>query len=231
MQWKLYTDEEFFKANCKTLLKIKCTGCNKIVERTKSSIKDSIKYTNGNLYCSRLCYNKNLPEHLKALNLKCTLCNKNIKVKRSAYKRSKTKKFYCSKSCAATYNNKNKTFGNRRSKLEIWLENQLLKQYSNFKFQFNKKDAIGSELDIFIPELKLAFELNGIYHYEPIHGKALLEKIQNNDINKFETCFKNNIELCVIDTTSMKHFKEEKAEKFLHIITNIIDQQNGTSRI
>jgi len=43
--------------------------------------------------------------------------------------------------------------------------------YPDLVIHFNKKDAINSELDIYIPSLKLAFELNGIFHYEPIFGK------------------------------------------------------------
>jgi mannose-6-phosphate isomerase-like protein (cupin superfamily) len=40
---------------------------------------------------------------------------------------------------------------------EIWLEDEITKLYSNLQIDFNKKDTIGSELDIFIPSLNIAF--------------------------------------------------------------------------
>ena len=82
-----------------------------------------------------------------------------------------------------------------------------------------------SELDIYIPSLKLAFELNGIFHYEPIHGMDLLSKIQNNDNRKILACAEQQIELCIIDSTDLKYFKLNKAEKYLKIITDIINQK------
>ena len=36
-----------------------------------------------------------------------------------------------------------------RSKLEKWLEEQLIKMYPNLEIHFNRKDAINSELDIY----------------------------------------------------------------------------------
>lgn len=136
---------------------------------------------------------------------------------------------FCSRSCAATYNNKNKTTGTRRSKLEIWLENQLPLLYPEIEFHFNKKDAIGSELDIYIPALSLAFELNGIFHYEPIYGDRKLGQIQENDQNKFQSCITNDISLCIIDVSQFKHFKPDKAQKYLDIINNIIKERLLTS--
>ena len=73
--------------------------------------------------------------------------------------------------------------------------------------------------------MKLAFELNGIFHYEPIFGNEKLSKIQKNDTNKFLKCQEKNISLCIIDTSSQKYFKEQTSKKFLDIITNIIDQK------
>ena len=96
--------------------------------------------------------------------------------------------------------------------------------YDNSIVYVKSKEEINSELDIFIPKYKLAFELNGIFHYEPIFGSRKLEQTQNNDKNKFQLCQENKISLCVIDTSSLKYFKEQNAEKYLDIIKNIINE-------
>lgn len=132
---------------------------------------------------------------------------------------------FCSQSCAATYNNKNKTYGTRRSKLEVWLEEQLTILYPELDFHFNRKDAINSELDIFIPSLKLAFELNGIFHYEPIYGEDKMNQIQNNDTRKFQACLERGIELCIIDSSKLSYFKPSNAKKYLDIICSLIDKK------
>ena len=139
-------------------------------------------------------------------------------------KSDKSKNLFCSHSCAAKYNNTHKTKGCRRSKLEIWLEQKLKEKYS-FEILFNEKNIINSELDIYIPHLKLAFELNGIFHYEPIFGKEKLSQIQNNDNRKFQACLEHDIELCIIDTSQQKYFKEKTSLKYLNIICNIIESR------
>ncbi len=152
----------------------------------------------------------------------CASCSRQFYKHYSEIK--KTLNNFCSLSCAATYNNSNKTSGTRVSKLEIFLQNILTESY-NFPIHFNRKDAINSELDIYIPSLNLAFELNGIFHYEPIYGQDKLAQIQNNDTRKFQACLERGIELCIIDNSSMLNFKLDKAEKFLLIIKNIIDKK------
>ena len=71
-------------------------------------------------------------------------------------------------------------------------------------------------------DLKIAFELNGIFHYEPIYGKEKLESIKNNDDRKFQACLEKGIEFCVIDTSGSKSFKPERDRKYLNIIEDII---------
>ena len=149
----------------------------------------------------------------------CNNCSINFFKVSSQIKHSNN---FCSKSCAATFNNKNKKHGSRRSKLEVWLEQELVRIYPNLVFQFNSKEAIGSELDIYIPSLKLAFELNGIFHYEPIFGDKKLDQIQVNDQNKFQACQVNGISLCVIDVSKLVYFKPINAQSFLDIISDIV---------
>jgi hypothetical protein len=132
---------------------------------------------------------------------------------------------FCSSSCAATYNNSHKKYGYRRSKLEKFLEEKLVVLYPSLEFHFNRKDAINSELDIFIPSLSLAFELNGIFHYEPIYGNDQLQSIQNNDKRKFQACLERKIELCIIDTSSLSYFKPANAQKYLDIVCNIVNSK------
>ncbi len=88
---------------------------------------------------------------------------------------------------------------------------------------YNDKETINAELDIYIPSLHLAFELNGIFHYEDIFGQ--LEKTQNNDKRKYQACAEKQIGLCVIDTSKQKYWKEGSSNEFLEIITTIIDKK------
>ena len=70
----------------------------------------------------------------------------------------------------------------------------------------------------------MAFELNGIFHYEPIYGEEKLDKIQNNDERKFAACREAGISLCIIDTSSQKYVKPNTSKKYLDIIIEIINK-------
>ena len=159
------------------------------------------------------------------INCVCSQCSKTFtrgKSKIIQWKK-KSDRIFCSKTCAATYNNTHKTHGYRRSKLEAYIETKLTTNYPNLEIHFNRKDTINSELDIYIPSLNLAFELNGIFHYEPIYSDKQFSQIQNNDKRKFQACLEKNIELCIIDSSLLSYFKPEKAEKYYQIVKQIID--------
>jgi endogenous inhibitor of DNA gyrase (YacG/DUF329 family) len=194
-----------------------CNYCNKPFFRdNKQKFKPRI-----NVFCSQKCSQK---FNITSITKSCANCGKSITRDLSVVKKSKSGRFFCSSSCAATYNNTHKKHGTRVSKLEVWLASKLPEIYPNLKFHFNRKDTINSELDIYIPNLKLAFELNGIFHYEPIYGEQKLNQIQNNDQRKFQACLEQGIEFCTIDVSQFSYFKPQKAEKYLKIIIEIIDR-------
>ena len=164
------------------------------------SAKWNFKTIGLKYYCSKPCMHHNRGHELP-IKVKCMNCQ--TEFLKQACELKKTPNSFCNRSCAATFNNTHKKHGTKRSKLEVYLEEQLVIKYPTLDFCFNKKDAINSELDIYLPSLKLAFELNGIYHYEPIHGQKKLDQIQNNDNRKFQACLEKHIELCIIDTSSL----------------------------
>ena len=219
---KKYTDTEFENGKSRQLFPLECIYCGTIFYRKKHIIQGSKNKEKTFDFCSCKCglYYKNPPQYVK-----CTNCNKEFKKEPSQIKRSTNN--FCCQSCAAIYNNTHKTKGTRISKLEKWLHEQLPIIYPNLNFHFNRKDAINSELDIYIPSLKLAFELNGIFHYEPIYGTEKLSSIQNNDNRKMQACLEKDIELCIIDSSSLIYFKEKNVQKYLNIIINLINLKNG----
>ena len=220
----LYTQEEFDNAKSTSILPLCCSFCNCTFYVKRSLISYEImKERNYLQCCSRSCTGHLKNKHLLVV---CKNCNKEFLKSNAA--RIKSKNNFCSRSCSVSYNNKNKTSGTRRSKLEKWIEEKLTALYPDLKIDFNKKDIINSELDIYIPSLKLAIELNGIYHYEPIHGQNKLNSIQNNDNRKFQACLEKQIEFAIIDTSQHKYFKEKYNIKYLDIITNIINQKINT---
>lgn len=79
-------------------------------------------------------------------------------------------------------------------------------------------------MDFYFPTLRLAIELNGIFHYEPIYGEDKLEKIQSNDSQKAIRCNEKGIELCIIDSSTCKYLNNSAKDKYWHIVRTIIEK-------
>jgi hypothetical protein len=217
----LISIEQMLSFKATQMIPVKCDFCQQNFERMQKYIKSDFKlYPRYSHYCSKACGSKSKDA---SEEVNCKRCNKVFSKKRNQLKKHPNS--FCSSSCSATYNNTHKTHGCRRSKLEVYFERVLPIKYPNLEFHFNRKDTINSELDIYIPNLKLAFELNGIFHYEPIYGLNKLDQIKNNDQRKFQACLEKGIELCIIDTSSLNYFKPDKAQKYLDIIVNIINSK------
>lgn len=205
-----------------------CDICGKHFFKTKREYRSQLSLITGNKYkgvskkhaCSRECLTK-----IKDMrtNVNCGFCSASILKTAREIRDSKSGLVFCNSSCAASYNTTHKTKGTRVSKLEVWLASELTRLYPETEIHFNRKDAIESELDIYIPSLKLAFELNGIFHYEPIYGAEKLGQIQSNDRRKFAACAERGIGLCIIDTSKQTYFKPASSQKYLDIIVKIIN--------
>lgn len=223
----LYTEKEFNNAKSVDELPLECEQCGNIFYGQKKMIKFILTHPNDKIhksalrYCSMKCLHES---QKKQIHTTCANCGKEISLSIGDFNRSKSGNHFCSKHCSVSYNNTHKEFGTRRSKLEKYIEDKLSTLYPNIEILYNDKTSINSELDIYIPSLKLAFELNGIFHYEPIFGNKKLLSTQENDKNKFMLCQENNISLCVIDTSALKYFKEQNAEKYLNIVIGIINE-------
>lgn len=142
----------------------------------------------------------NIPLRInKRVNVSCENCD--IEFLKLFNAIQKTNHNFCSKSCAAKYTNTHRKTGNKVSKLELFLQTNLL----GYIFVYNdRKLCEGLELDIYIPELKLAFEINGIFHYKPIYGQDKLDKTQQKDKEKLDICNKKLVRLIVLKDESNK---------------------------
>ena len=215
----LYTKEEFESApSRKNILPLKCKQCKSIFLTSKHRIQKRERPAN---FCSQTCngqYKKTL------VTEPCGQCSKKVSRQMNQKSKSKSGHIFCSQSCAAIYNNAHKTHGTRRSKLEVYLEEQIREHYPNLELLCNDKTTIKSELDFYFPKLKFAIELNGIFHYEPIFGDEKLSKIQNNDERKFLLCHQNMIALAIIDSSSCKNITQKNKDKYWGIIKPLIDK-------
>jgi hypothetical protein len=206
-----------------TKLQFECEWCGNLFYAEAKFVKSALKLNRiRHKYCSIKCQGY---ASTKSVEIKCNNCSTILLRKQNQIRKSKSGNMFCGQSCAATYNNTHKTTGTRRSKLEIWLEDKLKNTYTNLNFLFNNKETINSELDIYIIDLKLAIELNGIFHYEPIYGEDKLTSIINNDSRKIQACHELGIEIIIIDVSSLSYFKEKNCIKYWDIIKNIIDSK------
>lgn len=212
--------DELDKMSSRQMCLLECECCNRPFMKNKHLVQAALK-GNGRLrFCSIRCRGNS---QITIVQCRCRQCNERFGKRASEAKKGPN--HFCSSSCAATFNNTHKTKGTRRSKLEVWLEQELTKEYPLLEIHYMRKDAIDSELDIYVPSLGLAFELNGIFHYEPIYGQEKLIQIQNNDTRKYQACLERGIEICVIDSSGLKYFKADRAQRYLDIVTKLIDSK------
>jgi hypothetical protein len=215
-----FNEYDFQHSKFRDLLEAECDGCGEIYFREKRYFYNNRKFNNKNHTCSKKCMG-NLYDN--KIMVDCSECGKRFLKKISEIKR--TINNFCSYSCNAKYSNKNKTIGVNRSKMEFWVEESLSILYPNLDIKYNDREKIDLELDIYIPSLNLAFELNGIFHYKPIFGESKLNKTIKNDCKKMEECGSKGIELHIIDISYQKRMKPSTSQKYLDIITKLVNMK------
>lgn len=151
-----------------------CSNCNIEIFPTKRRLRLS-----KNLFCSVECSAHFRKKH--RISLICTHCKAQFTRRKHEFLRNKNQsKVFCSNKCSSNYNCKYRRSIYRRSQLEVYIEQQLKSIYQ-FDILFNDRSTINSELDIYIPSLRLGIEINGIFHYKPIFGIDKLNDIQRTD--------------------------------------------------
>lgn len=197
---------------------IECDWCHKLHYKATYEVEKG-NQRNGVFFCSKVCFNKHQEKIF--IEVACANCFK--KFLKLPCQIKKTNNNFCTKSCAATYNNKHKKYGTRRSKLEIYIEENLKQIFSNLLFKCNEKETIGSELYFYFPNLKIAIQLNGIFHYEPIYGDEKLLSIQKLDVEKREKCSNLGIQLYEINCSTDKYLNKILKEQRWNQVKNILD--------
>ena len=224
----LFSEEEFNAAKSRDKLPLRCLVCGETFYKCKNRIQAQLKgNTTANKFCSLKCFGaSNVVEKVKC---KCLQCGKEIE--KLPKEISTSGKVFCSKSCAAIYNNAHKTTGINRSKLEKFLEQELPKIFPDLEIRYNDRELCdGLELDLYIPSLKIAFELNGPIHFQPVFGKTREEKenrfteVQKKDIMKQRICQEKEIGLYVIDVSRYVHTTDKNNLKYLHYVVECIKE-------
>lgn len=184
-------------------LPIECSVCSSVFYKQKNEIQKIIKgsYHGSGLYCSLKCKGK---KDSKQIKLSCTFCKKEI----SKAPNSITENNFCSLSCHAKFQHANKKTGFRRSKAEIYLTSLIQNDFPAMDVETSNRNLLnGLEIDILIPSIKLAIELNGPVHYYPIFGQTKFAKIVENDSKKISSLIKMQYGVIIVDISTCNYWK------------------------
>lgn len=209
----------------RTLTDLTCQHCQQTFQRISSVVNWRAKaFPNERIYCSVACRKLDLGKN-HWTKVKCDFCGQFFD-KRTAML-AFTNHNFCNCNCFGKWQAIHcpKKIG-CRSKLERFLEERVKTLFPNTEIIFNDRKVLsGLELDIYLPHLQLAFELNGPWHYQPIFGPETLARAKISDANKMIKCSELAIDLCIIDVSKMSNFTVKRGSKILQIITDIITKR------
>lgn len=187
---------------------LECYQCKKVFFTPKHEIQKVLASrlkNRTNQFCSHSCQRTfiNPPKIIL-----CDNCGKEFVKKPCQIKKSIN--HFCSRSCRALHGNRNKKYGIRESKAEIFLRKLILEKYPNINITYNSRKILSSglELDIYFPDFQFAIEVNGPLHYFPIYGLSKYEIIRNKDIIKQKECIELGIHLAIVDISKDKKINE-----------------------
>lgn len=120
------------------------------------------------------------------------------------------------------------------SKLEKYLLNRLIKD--GFKVDFHKEQVLSNtklQIDLFLPIIVTAIEVDGPSHFEPVWGEKSLKKSRKYDSNKEGLIFGNGWKLIRVKQT--KDFSKSRSDfiyvKLLESIQQIKNKQTNSVTI
>lgn len=181
-----------------------CKECNKGFHPKSAKIE----------YCSHKCSvgKTRKQRETKLVYLICKQCQKPFT--KIAYNHKQQPYKFCSRQCSHKGRDIKVV---KQSQHEKLLYELLVKEFSILTIVHNDRTVFeGLEIDIWIPELKLAIEWNGPVHYKPIYGEQKLLQTQNKDTKKQILAQKLDIRLIVIPQSGRMSNK-----KFQLIFENI----------
>lgn len=224
----LISNDELSLLKSRDFVPLKCENCNIVFNKTKNNVLSSLKgHPDFALrFCSLNCHYAN-QIHRNWIKIKCAECNIEIKKQKSKIKNNKNN--FCSKSCSAKFQNKNKTLGkSKKSKAESYLADLIRKDFKELLITENVRDILPSklEIDIYISQIRLAIEINGPLHYYPIYGKEKLKTIKDKDKKKKSDVQRINCQLLIFNISKIKYWKETEEflqRKYLKVIKPLID--------
>lgn len=193
-----------------------CSFCNKeINNRPRCWIRGK------EAYCDKICEAENKKDRIK---IKCIICKKEFETTKLASIKRKT----CNRECWKEYfkqfilpkMNKRRSFG------ECFIAYMFKINFSTNLtiIENDRKQLDGFELDIFIPEMKVGIEYNGIHHYQPIQGDENLKRVVKIDRMKRGLAFKKGIKIYTIKTLE-SHSRNTKV-KLINIFSQICKDLN-----
>lgn len=176
----LIPDDELRLKKARDKVPLQCERCGNIFHALKQRVQVARKPGSRMklAYCSVKC---GCEANKKAAKVACPTCGKPFE--RQASQMAKTDRSFCSRSCAAVFNNREGLLGTRRSGPELYLAQLLAERHPSLAIEFNVRNFLhcGFEIDALIREKRLAIEVNGPVHYLPIHGDGLLARVRRAD--------------------------------------------------